>query len=266
MYIAKRKRIVRLPDREIDFGDFYLTDFIQPDSYASEQIALEGWDRLIDFYRKSPTDFVTLINYQGLFNMYVKSMWNLVNVKIKYRYDDPVFQTPDFWLVANECWKQQMGDCEDTTFTLLSPIYREKRLWEGSDPIAKDAIAYGCIGFYISQGQPYGHGFIIYKSPKIIDRWLWIETTLEEEVNMGIWFIANFNQLIPVYFFTDKECYRIDKDYKLLGLDQGYVSMYKSLIDMMINYVETGKWTKVKWMHKTQRPATITPSSLFISC
>ena len=42
MYVARRKRIVKLPDREIDLGDFYLTDFICPKSYGAECVV---WER-----------------------------------------------------------------------------------------------------------------------------------------------------------------------------------------------------------------------------
>lgn len=257
MYVAKRKRVVRLPNREIDFGDFWIQDFIQPASYASDRAISEAWSTLMGLYRKDPTLFIRLLTAEELFNMYVKEMWSTVNVRIQYRYDDPVFQTPDFWLFPGECWKMQAGDCEDTSYMLLSAIYLVKRGWEaGNDRTARGAKAYGCIGFYMDRGTPYGHAFIIYSTPRILDgRWLWIETTMEDPMPQGTWLVADLNQLIPVYFFTDRECYRIDRDCRLLGLDEGYVSQYKSLINMMIDYVEAGKWTAVKWMHKKVRPA-----------
>jgi len=161
-------------------------------------------------------------------------------------------------MVPNETWKQRMGDCEDTTFLLTSTIYRVKRGWGELDEVAKNAVAYGCLGYYIdpATGNYYGHGFVIYSTDRIAGgRWLWVETTLEDEVPQNIWYLASFDILLPVYFFTDSEMYRIDKDYSRLGLTKDYVEKHKEAIDAMIDYVETGKWLSVKWMHKSRRPA-----------
>ena len=267
MYIARRKRVIKLPDREIDLGDFYLTDFVQPSSYAAEQVMWEGWDRLTEFHKEDPEAFAELVNRIGLYNMYVKEIWNVVNIKIKYRYDDPVFQTPDFWLTNNEVYKQGRGDCEDTCFLTLSAVLRVKRLWEAFDDVAKGAVTYGCIGYYIDPvtRDAYGHGFVIHSTDRIAGgRWLWVETTFEDAVPQSIWYLADFDVLLPVYFFTDRECYRIDRDYGKLGLSEDYVERYKDLIDAMIQYVETGKWLKVKWMHKSRRVPELT-EKIYIS-
>jgi len=254
-YIAKRKRVVKLSDREIDFGDFYLTDFITPNSLASKDVTDRAWQRLMDYYRSNPQDFIRLYQTVGLYNMYVKEVWNVVNVEVKCRYDDLVFQTPDFWLLPNETWKQRMGDCEDTTFLLISAIYTVKRRWEVGNNLAKTSVEYGCIGFYRDVGgNMYGHAFVIRKTPTI-NHWLWVETTLENEVQQAIWYGWNPDQLIPVYFFTDRDVFRIDKNYAMLSLTQDYVNKYKDWINLMIQYVETGKWLPVKWMHKVTRPA-----------
>jgi len=256
-YVAKRKRVVKLTNGELDFGDFYLTDFITPNSLSSTEVVNKAWYKLVDLYKKDASTYLSLLKVIGLYNMYVKELWNVVNVEIKYRYDDPVFQTPDFWLLPNETWKQRFGDCEDTTFLLLSAIYAVKRGWESVDEDAKNSEEYGCLGFYRDvSGGMYGHGFIIRKSPRVArGRYLWVETTLESEIPQHIWYAWNPDVLIPVYFFTDRETYRIDKDYSKLGLTQDYVSKYKNWIDLMIQYVEIGKWLPVKWMHKTTRPA-----------
>jgi len=81
------------------------------------------------------------------------------------------------------------------------------------------------------------------------------ETTADSEIPQYLWYVWNPDVLIPVYFFTDRETYRIDKDYSKLGLTQDYVSKYKYWIDLMVRYVEVGVWLPVKWMHKTTRPA-----------
>jgi len=254
MYVARRKRIVKLPDREIDLGDFFLTDFVCPKCYGAECVVWEGWDRLSELYRRDPDTFVKLMNAIGLYNMYVKELWNVVNTKIKYRSDDPVFQTPDFWFTANETWKQGHGDCEDVTFLLLSAALKVKYGWR-DDPVAREAVEYGCVGYYVDyRGIPYGHAFIVRRSGRIAGgAWLWVESTLEGEVPQAIWYLADFDRLVPVYFFTDREAYRIDKDYQRLGLTKDYVEERRELIDAMIDYVEFGKRLRVKWMHKGRR-------------
>ena len=256
MYVVRRKRVIKLSDREIDLGDHYLTDFVRYNCCATDQIMWEAWRKLSSIYSQNPNIFVSLMNKIGLYNMYVKEIWNVINVKVRYRFDDPVFQVPDFWMFPNETWGQLMGDCEDTTFLLLSAVLRVKYGWESGDDVAKEAVEYGCLGFYIDhQNNAYGHAFMIRKTSKIANgRWLWVETTLENEVPQSVWYLVDFNQLVPVYFFTDKESYRIDKDYAKLGLTKDYVNQHQDLINQMIDYVETGKWLKVKWMHKTRRP------------
>jgi len=255
MYVVRRKRVVRLGGSEVDLGDFFLTDFVCPKSYGAECIVWEAWDKLMEFYKQDPDTFVALMNAIGMYNMYVKEIWNIINTKIKYRNDDPVFNVADFWQLPNETWKQLKGDCEDTTFLLLSAIYNVKRGWEDADDIAREAIEYGCIGYYIDQsGNAYGHAFAIRRTSKIAQgRWLWVETTLDEEVPQSIWYLADFEHLVPVYFFTNCECFRIDKDYGLLGLTEDYVEQHRDLIDAMIDYVEFGKRLSVKWMHKGRR-------------
>jgi len=114
MYYTKRKRVVKLPDREIDFGVWKLTDFIMPDSYASQAVFAEAWGRLSRFFAENPSYASKLERMIGLDNMVVKEMWNVVNTRIAYRRDDPMFQTPDFWMLPNEVWTQKKGDCEDS--------------------------------------------------------------------------------------------------------------------------------------------------------
>jgi len=110
MFVTKRKRVVKLPDKEIDFGEWDLSDFIMPDSLASKEVFAEAWGRLSQFYAENYSYAKALEKYIGMHNMLVKEIWNVVNIKIKYRYDDLVFQTPDFWLIANEVWTQKHGD------------------------------------------------------------------------------------------------------------------------------------------------------------
>ena len=260
MYVARRKRIIKLGGSEVDLGDFFLTDFVCPKSYGAECVVWEGWRRLSELYERDPETFVKLVNAIGLYNMYVKEIWNIVNTKIKYREDNPVFQTPDFWLLPSESWKQQQADCEDSTFLLLSAAYNVKRGWEANDEVAREAVEYGCIGYYIDyQGNAYGHAFIVRRSSRIAGgKFLWVETTLDNEVPQSIWYLADFSKLIPVYFFTNSECFRIDKDYEKLGLTEDYVEEHRDLIDMMIDYVETGKRLSVKWMHKGRRVPEVT--------
>ncbi|MEM3964870.1 MAG: hypothetical protein QW584_04010 [Thermofilaceae archaeon] len=252
--ICKRKRVVRLSSGEVSLGDFYITDWVVPSSYAADMVAQMAWDRLGNLYRSNPQSFTSLMNSLGLYNMYVKEMWNVVNVQVGYRPDDPVFQTPDFWLLPNETWALKFGDCEDTTFLLLSSIARVRRSW--NDPVVRDSVEYGVIGFYSDvAGNYYGHAYIIRKSSKVAGgRWLWVETTLDSEVPQSLWHLWNPNTLIPVYWFDDANVYRVDRDYRMLELTEDYVRLHEPWIRAMIDYVESGRWLSVKWMHKKRRP------------
>ncbi|RLE36890.1 hypothetical protein DRJ17_07700 [Candidatus Woesearchaeota archaeon] len=244
-YVAKRKRVVHLNNREIDFGDFYLSDFIIPNSLASHEIFAYAWGRLSKFFAENPDYARKIEKIIGLDNMVVKELWNVVNVKVKYRGDDPVFNVPEFWELPNEAWSLG-ADCEGTSFLLESAILGFKR----------DAEAYACLGFYVDpySRQVYGHGWVIYRpEPRFYDGWLWLESTLESAVSQSVWYVWNPTYLVPVYFFNSKEAYRIDKDYEILGLDEKYVEAYKDLIKIMIDYVEAGKWIPHKWMHKGRR-------------
>ena len=246
---TRRKRVVKLPDgREIDFGVWDLRDFIQPRCNASTEIYVGAFSRLVSEF-DSVRD---LVNKIGLHNVLVKYAWNIVNVEVKYRYDDPVFNVPDYWLLANETWSQRHGDCEDSSFLLESVIEHILEIDGSGDPSAR---SYAVIGYYYDGQQYYGHAWVLYRSDKIVpkDRWAWIETTLEEEVPQHIWFLWRPEDLVPVYWFNSRESYRILEDYEVLGLDEEYIETHRGAIDAMIAYVETGKRLKVKWMHKGRR-------------
>jgi len=253
MYVTRRKRVVKLPNREIDFGEWKLTDFIMPDCFASQAVFAYAWGRLSQFYAENPGYARKIEKMIGLDNMVVKEMWNVVNLQIKYRHDDPVFQTPDFWLLPNETWTQKHGDCEDTTFLLVSVVEGFLKSIKSSNKI------YACLGFYIDPytGQVYGHGFPLYKA-EFYNGWLWLESTLETAVSQSVWFSWSPQSLVPVYFFNSRESYRVDRDYSKLGLSREYVDSHRDLINAMIDYVEAGKWLNVKWMHKGRRTPSIT--------
>ena len=257
MYLTCRKRVVKLKDREIDFGCWYLNSFIQLDSHAVYEVIAKAWTRLMELWRSDSESFTALADIIGIDNMMVKEIWNVVNVEIKYRYDDPVFQTPDFWMLADEVWTQRHGDCEDSSYLLASAVER----WIRSPVVprfSKETKVYACIGFYVDvKGKYYGHGFVIYRNPRVYDGWLWLESTFESTVPQYIWYVADFDHLVPVYFFNSKESYRIDKDYEVLGLTEDYVKKHEQYIKAMIDYVEAGKWLKLKWMHKGRRTPDI---------
>jgi len=202
-------------------------------------------------FSKDPDTFRKLLGLIELVNVYVKCIWNVVNTMIGYRYDDPIFNTPDYWLLPNEVWKMKYGDCEDTSFILTSAIRSVLINWD-----VRSAKVFATIGFYKDyDGSIYGHAFVLYSHPKVASgRWLWLESTLDSDVPLAVWYVWNPDMLIPVYFFNDSESYRVDKDYSKLGLAQDYVIKYKDLIDSMVGYVEVGRWLKVKWVHKKVRP------------
>ena len=244
MYYTKRKRVIKLPNREVDFGTWDLRDFIAPRCYATVAVFAHAWGRYSELYAKNPDYMCKVEKLIGLDNIIIKEMWNVVNVMIKYRGDDPIFQTPDFWQLPNETWGMGKGDCEDSTFLLVSAI-------RGFKP---DAKVYATLGLYIDPytKNVYGHAWGIYKA-RFYNGWLWLESTLENALSQSVWLAWNPEYLVPVYWFNECEAYRVDRDYRFLGLDEKYVEKHRGLIEQMIDYVETGKWTKVKWMHKGRR-------------
>ena len=250
MYVTRRKRVVKLPDgREIDFGAWKLTDFIMPDCFASRAVFAEAWGRLSRFFAENPSYASKLEKTIGLDAMVVKELWNVVNIKIAYRHDDPVFQTPDFWQLPNETWGMGKGDCEDTTFLLESAIRG----------FSKDAEAYAVLGFYVDpySRKPYGHAWVLYKAD-FYPKWLWLETTWDTAISQSVWYVWDPDTLVPVYWFSEREAHRIDRDYEMLGLTEQYVEAWRELIDAMIDYVEAGRWLRIKWMHKGRRvPAAL---------
>jgi len=134
----------------------------------------------------------------------------------------------------NETWGMGKGDCEDTTFLLESAIRG----------FSREAEAYACIGFYVDpfSRKPYGHAWVIYKA-SFYPKWLWLETTWDTAI---------------VYWSSEREAHRVDRDYEMLGLTEEYVDAHRELIDAMIDYVEAGRWLRIKWMHKGRRvPAAL---------
>jgi len=249
MYITKRKRVIKLKDREIDFGEWKLTDFIMPDSYASQAVFAEAWGRLSQFFSENPDYARKIEKMIGLDNMVVKELWNVVNVKVKYRGDDPVFNVPEFWELPNEALSLG-ADCEGTAFLLESAILGFKR----------DAEAYAVLGFYVDpySRQVYGHGWVIYRpEPRFYDGFLWLESTLESAVPQNIWYVWDPDYLVPVYWFNHREAYRVDRDFEMLRLTGDYVKKHNHLIRAMIDYVEEGVRLNYKFMHKGLRTPRI---------
>ena len=250
---TRRKRVVRLPDgKEIDFGEWDLRDFLQPRSLASTEVYIKAFTRLVNEF----VGIRDLANMIGLHNVLIKYAWNIVNVEVKYRYDDPVFNVADFWLLPNETWSQRQGDCEDISFLLQSVIEHILEFDGSSDP---SAWSYAVIGYYFDGENYYGHAWVLYRSDKIVpkDRWAWIETTLESEVPQHIWYLWRPEELIPVYWFNSRVSYMILEDHDMLGLSKDYVEKHKAMIEAMIDYVEVGRRLKVKWMHKGCRTPKI---------
>ena len=240
---------IRDSGKSVSLGDMFLSDFIQPRCYATYQILQEAWSRLHRLYWEKPDTVSSLSRAIGLFNIMVKLVWNIVNTKISYRRDSKVFRRADFWQLPNETWTSKSGDCEDITFLLASAVEWLKAGWRESE-----ARVYACIGYYRDRSNRfYGHSFALYRHPKIADRWLWIETTLDHEVELSVWLNWNPQTLIPVYFFNSTEAYRLDRDYEKLGLTRDYVNSHRDIIDRMIEYVETGRRLDISWMHKSTR-------------
>ena len=249
--VTRRKRVLHVNGREVNLGTMYLDDFICPKCLAAFEVEGKAWERVIQFYRDDYKAFSQLFEKEGIDNLLIKEVWNVVNTAIKYRYDTDLMRVADFWLLPNETWSMGVGDCEDTTFLLASVI--EHIVKNPFEPSFK-AEYYAVIGFYRDLNNNfYGHGYVIYRSKRIYDGWLWIETTFEDPMPQGVWLIWDPERLIPVYFFNKLNTYRIDRDYQVLGLSKDYVDRFRRYIDIMIDYVEMGKELTIKWMHKGRR-------------
>jgi len=249
MFVACRKRVVHLPNGgEIDFGCWDLRDFVQPGCYAARQLESMAMQE----YTNSREVYDPYVQAWGIVPTLTKIMWNTVNKAIGYRHDDPVFQTPDFWMLPNETWHMKAGDCEDSTLLLASAVELAKEMFGGFDPA--ESTVFAVLGYYNAGDALYGHAYVLFRNPKIVDRWLWIETTWDEEVPINVWYVWDPNKLIPVYFGNSRVFYRIDQHYDVLGLSKSYVDQWWDAIQAMIEYVESGRWLKNRWMHKKIRP------------
>ena len=260
-FVAKRKRVITLGDKEIDLGVYKLSDWLQPDSYC---VAKELVDKVMaKWISLGGEKQQEAIRNVGEGNALVKLAWNVINVEVRYRYDNDLFNQADFWMQPCEVYTMRFGDCEDTSMLLASVILRlfevvgdfQYSWWYRW--LVRDAP--NCqvwIGFYRSGETFYGHAWVSYKNPKypVARNWLTLETTYESEIPMNYWIAWTKDIYIPVYMFNQYDSWRIDRDYDKLGLSEDYVMKYKALIDAMVNYVEAGVKTPQKWVHKTIRP------------
>lgn len=252
LYVARGKRRVTILGEngqpvKVDLGDMALWDWIQPESYAAHMVFQQALYRLAQSY----TALLPLVQRFGLQPVMVHLVWDVVAEAIRYRYDQQLFSSVDFWQLPDETWKRGLGDCEDTTFLTQSAIehvYRRLPVQGGAE-----WESYAAIGYWIDdRGNPWGHGFVLYRDSRI-GMWLWVETTLEKPLPVNLWLKWDPEKLVPVYFFNSSCMCRVDRDYERLGLDRDYVARHSWLIRMMIEYVESGVQPTFKWMHKDRR-------------
>jgi len=232
--MVKPKPLVPVPSRVYSIDPRRLHEMVAPYSESVSELLREAYNRMIDDRFRLGIVFDELAETIGVYNIYVKEIWNTSIERIRYVRDD-VFKYPDVFMHPDLTWRLGKGDCEDKTLLVISALARLKRGNNTSE-------AYACLGYVkIPSGQAPGggHAWIIYSHPRLADgTWLLIETTLDKPLPLHKWIIHDYSLFIPVYFFDDKHTYRIDSDYDILGLTREYVEKHRKEIDMVIEYLE----------------------------
>lgn len=244
--VVSRKRIIKGIDGEdIEMGRWRLRDFIRLFFTGYEELEDNAFNRAIEYAKKG-------LLRAGHVNsgVIVHAVWDEVVEAIRYRYDYKVFPTGEFWQFPEETWARRLGDCEDTTYLLVSAL-RSLRKKMGL-PFRE---IYACLGFYIDKsGNVFGHAFPIIDGEWIADETVLIlESTLEKAFEPDKWIKADWERFFPVYIFNDATVYRVKDEYFIFGIPADLVRKRMHLIEIMEQYVEGGKLTPNKWMHKDIR-------------
>lgn len=169
---VRRKRIITMPDgspfgKEIDVGGVQkLCEFIDRNSYGASEIAKKGIDLAKELRPQLPPN-------QSLRDLIVNRMWGLVNTMVTY-VDDKYYV--DYWNEASETYADRTGDCEDCAILLTSALRY------------LDIPAKLCIGYYIHEGQWYGHAFVTYDC-EMLGKKVVLETTWDEFVSPNTWIV-----------------------------------------------------------------------------
>jgi len=105
-FVTKRKRVIRIADKEVDLGVYWLRDWLQPRCFAVEDLI----GKVLDKWSVTPNQ-TEIVRDIGFGNALVKIAWNIVNTEIRYRYDTDLFNQADFWMQPCEVYTMRFGDC-----------------------------------------------------------------------------------------------------------------------------------------------------------
>jgi hypothetical protein len=142
--LVKAKRLIKCGSEVIDVGGAkYLTSWIEPLAYGSEQFLKEAIPKAKEWQKDYPD--------MPFEHVLVYAVWGVINVDVVYKADE-MAKYPDYWNQVDETFSDKWGDCEDCAIALTSVAHRF------TDRV-KLAIGYYTLGGW------YGHAFCIYSSP-----------------------------------------------------------------------------------------------------
>lgn len=229
--ISIRPKKLRIAVRVSSINPRSLHMLIEPYSWSVEELLREAGNRMLRDAVRLGDAFSHLASSIGLFNVYVKEVWDTSIEKIRYVADE-YLKLPDAFMSPDTTLSLGFGDCEDKSILVESAIIRLIHIYN------EPAKSYAVIG-YANTASGGGHAWIIYSHPRLLrSTWMMIETTLRKPLPLDKWIIQDFDKFIPVYFFDDKHTYRIDRDHHVLGLTKEYVEKYWRKIHEIIEYME----------------------------
>jgi len=252
--IAKNKRVIN----GYNLADMRLQEWVDWKSYGAQQVFIAAMQRLGSRLQQDRERWLGFIHKYGLDNLLASFAWSEVNIRIQYIGDTERFKRIDWWELPSECYNWEAGDCEGSTYLLVSCLELIRELVKRS----KD-WQFATLGYYHDYKQYYGHAFPLFWN-SYLAHWNVLESTWDSEVNPFIWVKWNPEQYIPAIAFNRHRTYRFDlaSHRRLFGLSDAWYERHKEAIQAMIKYVTMAKRLKVSWMHKGKRPVPLQMENL----
>ncbi|MHA1615017.1 MAG: hypothetical protein ACTSYJ_09245 [Candidatus Thorarchaeota archaeon] len=249
--LAHNKRVIYVDGQAYPLADMYLQEWIDPRSFGAMEVFRKAYDKAVQLSKDSPK-WMEWFNKYGFHNFLASFCWSVVNVEVQYRYDTDMFKRADWWSLPSETYNWKKGDCEDTTFLLASALEHVQNVTDIDDRY------FAVLGFYVHEGQYYGHGYVMWLHD-YIGKWMILETTWDCEVSPFIWYNWTPDKYVPAIMFNRSDFFRMDIEShrSVFDLNNDWYERHKDAIKAMINYIETGKQLLVSFMHKLIRPVPI---------
>jgi len=244
-----------------DIGKMSLVEWLDPVSYGAIEVYRSALEKWISFIESDPDKYNKLEKLLGLENALTSLQWSIVNTEIDYRYDTDLLKREDFWLLPSECWALKKGDCEDTTMLLGASLEIIKKSLE---PKNFDYLA--CAGWYKQEDQYYGHAYVLFHHSRRL-KWCTLETTWDSVLPIG-WYVF-WNPDVYVTSVAWNRSRFLDltsrEHRSLLGLTNEWYEKHRKYIELMKDYVVTGRKLDQPFMHKKRRPVPLDLSKLEVT-